>query len=253
MPPDYPNDKGLSARGLARRRFLRDSGALTTGLAATGAGHAQLAPIPAAARGTTTPLKAGEQMPVRLNINGHDYELLLESRVTLLDALREYAGLMGTKKGCDRGQCGACTVLVNERRINACLSFAMSHVGDRIVTIEGLAPAAGLHPMQRAFIAHDGFQGGYCTPGQICSAVALLDEARAGDASAVTADVAQTGPVTLTDVEIRERMSGNICRCGAYAGIVAAVRSVADPTVNPAVDRATGATAHPTIDIAEAR
>ena len=248
MPPDSPNDDGLTPRGLARRRFLRDSGALTTGLAATGAAHAQMAPRPPTARDAAAPLKAGAQVPVRLNINGHDYDLLLESRVTLLDALREYAGLMGTKKGCDRGQCGACTVLVNDRRINACLTLAMSHTGDRITTIEGLAPATGLHPMQQAFIVHDGFQCGYCTPGQICSAVALLAEARAGDASAVTTDVAQSGPATLSDDEIRERMSGNICRCGAYAGIVAAVRSVA----NPAVNRAASAIADPVSNPAEA-
>ena len=233
MPPDSAHDDhGLSARGVARRRFLRDSGALTTGLATAGAAPAQMMatqPVAAAA----APLAAGAQMPVRLNINGRDCQMLLESRVTLLDALREYAGLMGTKKGCDRGQCGACTVLVNERRINACLALAMTHVGDRIVTIEGIAPASGLHPMQQAFIAHDGFQCGYCTPGQICSAVALLDEARAGDASAVTADVTLRTPVVLSDDEIRERMSGNLCRCGAYAGIVAAVRSVANPVARP--------------------
>jgi xanthine dehydrogenase YagT iron-sulfur-binding subunit len=227
MSPHADHDDELSARGRARRRFLRDSGALTTGLAA-GATHAQMTPTSAPA--AAAPLPAGVALPMRLNINGHDYALTLESRVTLLDALREYAGLMGTKKGCDRGQCGACTVLVNGRRINACLALAISHVGDRIVTIEGLAPAAGLHPLQQAFITQDGFQCGYCTPGQVCSAVALLDEARAGDASAVTADVARIGPAELTDAEIRERMSGNLCRCGAYAGIVAAVRAVAGPS-----------------------
>lgn len=230
MPSDSSHDDGLlSARGRARRRFLRDTGALTTSLAAAGAAHAQSMQAPSAAPDGARPLAAGAQVPVRLDINGHGYELLLESRVTLLDALREYAGLMGTKKGCDRGQCGACTVLVNGRRINACLTLAISHVGDRIVTIEGLAPQTGLHPVQQAFIACDGFQCGYCTPGQICSAVALLDEARAGDASAVTPDVTSREPVVLTDDEIRERMSGNLCRCGAYAGIVAAVRTVGNP------------------------
>ena len=163
-------------------------------------------------------------MHVRLNVNGHDYDLTLEPRVMLLDALREYIGLTGTKKGCDRGQCGACTVLVNDRRINSCLALAVAHEGDRIRTIEGLAGATALHPVQSAFIAHDGFQCGYCTPGQICSAVGMLDEARGDTISAVTADVRRRGPVELSDVEIRERMSGNLCRCGAYAGIVAAIR-----------------------------
>ncbi len=163
-------------------------------------------------------------MHVRLDVNGHDYDLMLEPRVTLLDALREYIGLTGTKKGCDRGQCGACTVLVNDRRINSCLALAAAPEGDRIRTIEGLAGATALHPVQSAFIAHDGFQCGYCTPGQICSAAGMLDEARADTISAVTADVRRRGPVELTDAEIRERMSGNLCRCGAYVGIVAAVR-----------------------------
>ena len=228
--PSNAHDDELSVRGRARRRFLRDSGALTTGLAAAGAAHAQMTQAAVGAPAAPALLPAGTAVPLQLNINGHDYGLTLESRVTLLDALREYAGLMGTKKGCDRGQCVACTVLVNNRRVNACLSLAISHVGDRIVTIEGLAPPTGLHPMQQAFITHDGFQCGYCTPGQVCSAVALLDEARAGDASAATADVSRRAPVELTDAEIRERMSGNLCRCGAYAGIVAAVRAVANPS-----------------------
>ena len=169
-------------------------------------------------------------MRVRLDVNGHDYDLDLEPRVTLLDALREYIGLSGTKKGCDRGQCGACTVLVNDARINSCLALAVAHEGDRIRTIEGLAEATALHPVQAAFIEHDGFQCGYCTPGQICSAVAMLDEARRDTVSAATPDVRRSGPVALTDAEIRERMSGNLCRCGAYAGIVAAIRDAADRT-----------------------
>jgi xanthine dehydrogenase YagT iron-sulfur-binding subunit len=153
------------------------------------------------------------------------YRFTVDPRVTLLDLLREHIGLTGTKKGCDHGQCGACTVLVNGRRINSCLSLAASHDGDRVVTVEGLARGGALDPVQTAFIEHDGFQCGYCTPGQICSAVALLSEVRRGDASFVTRDLRRLGPIELTDDEIRERMSGNICRCGAYPGIVAAVKT----------------------------
>lgn len=160
--------------------------------------------------------------PVRLNINGKDCQLSLEPRVTLLDALREYIGLTGAKKGCDRGQCGACTVLVNGRRINSCLTLAVMHEGQEITTIEGLGQEGALHPLQAAFIERDAFQCGYCTPGQICSAVGLLKEAAANTASAVTADVRKI-PVVLDDSEIRERMSGNLCRCGAYTNIVSAI------------------------------
>ena len=163
---------------------------------------------------------------VRFVVNGHGHELELDPRVTLLDALRDHLHLKGTKRGCDRGQCGACTVLVNGRRINACLALAVAHDGDEIVTIEGLGEERALHPMQRAFIEHDAFQCGYCTPGQIIAAVALLDEAHAGAASAATRDAPSSGPVALDDDEIRERMSGNICRCGAYVNIVAAIRAV---------------------------
>ncbi|HEY7902945.1 MAG TPA: 2Fe-2S iron-sulfur cluster-binding protein [Casimicrobiaceae bacterium] len=220
------SDASLPAHGLARRRFLWHSGALTTSLAAAKAGaQVPRATPPAAPRAVA----AGQAMAVTLDVNGHEYPLMLESRVTLLDALREYIGLTGTKKGCDRGQCGACTVLADGRRINACLTLAASQAGTRIVTIEGLAQGATLHPMQQAFIANDGFQCGYCTAGQVCSAIALVDEARAGAPSAVTADLAAFGPVTLSDDEIRERMSGNLCRCGAYAGIVDAVRAVGNP------------------------
>ena len=173
---------------------------------------------------TTNP---GAPVHVRLNVNGHDYDLVLEPRVTLLDALRENIGLSGTKKGCDRGQCGACTVLVNDERINSCLALAVAHEGDRVRTVEGLADETALHPVQAAFIEHDGFQCGYCTPGQICSAVAMLNEARMDTVSAATRDVRRKGRVELSDAEIRERMSGNLCRCGAYVGIVAAVREAA--------------------------
>ena len=149
-----------------------------------------------------------EAVEVQFVLNGRAVQLRLDPRVTLLDALREHLALTGTKKGCDHGQCGACTVLVNGQRINSCLSFAVTHEGDEITTIEGLAKGEELHPVQAAFLEHDGFQCGYCTPGQICSAVALLREGHAG-----------------SDGEIREWMSGNICRCGAYPNIVAAIRA----------------------------
>lgn len=165
-----------------------------------------------------------EVVNVAMNINGTSHSLTLEPRVTLLDALRDHIGLTGTKKGCGRGQCGACTVLVNGQRINSCLSLAVMYDDAEITTVEGLARGNGLHPVQAAFIKHDGFQCGYCTPGQICSAVGAIAEAKAGTASAVTSDVRTQVQVKLTDAEISERMSGNICRCGAYPGIVAAVQ-----------------------------
>ena len=165
-------------------------------------------------------------VPVGLQINGASHQLSLDPRITLLDLLREGLGMTGTKKGCDHGQCGACTVLVNGRRINSCLSLAVTHDGDQISTIEGLSQGDELHPLQTAFLEHDGFQCGYCTPGQICSAVAMLNEAKAGAASYVTTDIGSSHPAKLTVAEIRERMSGNICRCGAYPGIVQAIQSV---------------------------
>ncbi len=160
-----------------------------------------------------------------LVINGETKKLTVDTRVTLLDLLRDHLHMTGTKKGCDHGQCGACTVLVNGQRVNSCLSLAVMHDGDSVTTIEGLAQGNALHPVQAAFIEHDGFQCGYCTPGQICSAVALLDEIKAGAPSFVTERLSTIQPIELTDEEIRERMSGNLCRCGAYAGIVAAVRA----------------------------
>jgi len=165
-------------------------------------------------------------MQVALTINGQARQLELDTRTSLLDALREHLHLTGTKKGCDHGQCGACTVLLNGRRINACLTLAVMHDGEDVRTIEGVGTPDELHPLQAAFIARDGFQCGYCTPGQICSAVGMLDEVRAGWPSHVTGDVASSH-VELTDEEIRERMSGNLCRCCAYPNIVAAIRDVA--------------------------
>jgi xanthine dehydrogenase YagT iron-sulfur-binding subunit len=167
--------------------------------------------------------------PVRVNlqINGRSHSLTLDPRTTLLDALREHLALTGSKKGCDHGQCGACTVLIEGRRINSCLTLAVMHDGQSVTTIEGLAGGGRLHPLQAAFVEHDGFQCGYCTSGQICSAVGMLAESRSGVPSYVTADLA--APQTeLTDAEIRERMSGNICRCAAYPNIVAAIKQAAE-------------------------
>jgi xanthine dehydrogenase YagT iron-sulfur-binding subunit len=198
-------------RGMTRRTFVGT-------MAATGV-------VGAIRPGEVEPAERSGAAPLALTINGRRRDLTVDPRTTLLDLLRENFALTGTKKGCDHGQCGACTVLVNGRRINSCLALAMAHDGDEVVTVEGLERDGVLHPVQQAFLEHDGFQCGYCTPGQICSAVALLDEMRAGAVSAVTPDVSRTGAVALTDDEIRERMSGNLCRCGAYAGIVTAVRA----------------------------
>ncbi|WP_411287076.1 2Fe-2S iron-sulfur cluster-binding protein [Phenylobacterium sp.] len=164
-------------------------------------------------------------MRTTITVNGEARALDLDPRTTLLDALREHLRLVGTKKGCDHGQCGACTVLVNGVRINACLSLAAMHDGDAVTTIEGIGAADRLHPMQAAFLERDAFQCGYCTPGQICSALGMLQEVADGWPSQASPDIA--GPVTLSDDEIRERMSGNICRCSAYPQIVAAIRDAA--------------------------
>ena len=164
-----------------------------------------------AAGGGTGAATGAETVAVSLKINGTAQSLKVDPRTTLLDALRERLQMTGTKKGCDHGQCGACTVLINGRRVNSCLTLALTCEGDEVTTIEGLAKGDELHPVQAAFIKHDGFQCGYCTPGQICSAVACIQEGHAKD-----------------DAEIREWMSGNLCRCGAYNGIVAAVREARD-------------------------
>jgi len=187
----------------------------------------------ASACATATPVLAAdapaEDAPVvskvTFEVNGSRRELELDIRTTLLDALREHLKLTGTKKGCDHGQCGACTVIVDGRRINACLSLAVMHEGDKITTIEGLGTPTDLHPMQAAFVKHDGYQCGYCTPGQICSAVAMLAEIKAGVPSHVSADL--TARPQISEAEVRERMSGNICRCGAYSNIIEAIAEVA--------------------------
>jgi len=203
---DAPNTQPLFGR-FSRRSFLTQLGAAS--LAAT------TAPLAHAAVVTQAPAEAVEKtavpgaVPVTLKINGQTHQIMLEPRVTLLDALRENLQMPGTKKGCDHGQCGACTVHVNGRRVNSCLSFAIMHQNDEITTIEGLAQNGELHPVQAAFIEHDGFQCGYCTSGQIMSGAALLKE-----------------PIGKEDVDVREAMAGNICRCGAYNNIVAAVQQV---------------------------
>jgi len=175
------------------------------------------------------PQSAPAKVPLSFTVNGERSTLELDARTTLLDALREHLELTGTKKGCDHGQCGACTVIVNGARINSCLSLAVQHEGDEVTTIEGLGSADNLHPMQAAFVKHDGYQCGYCTPGQICSAVAVLDEIKAGAPSHVQADL--TASPTPSNLEMRERMSGNICRCGAYSNIAEAMAEVAGAEV----------------------
>jgi xanthine dehydrogenase YagT iron-sulfur-binding subunit len=179
------------------------------------------------ARTAAKPTRTGDGTEkVSFTVNKRPLSLDLDPRTTLLDALREHLHLGGTKKGCDHGQCGACTVLVDGRRINSCLTLAVMHEGQEIVTIEGLGTPDAMHRMQAAFLEHDGFQCGYCTPGQICSAVGMLREAKAGWPSHVTEDVA-AHHIELTDEELRERMSGNVCRCAAYPNIIAAIKDAA--------------------------
>ena len=216
----------LGDLGNARREFLGQVSVTTAGLLAANLLTEQQ--ILAFDRDAAVDNQAAaDTIAVKLKINGTEKTVNIEPRVTLLDALRERLGLTGSKKGCDHGQCGACTVLINGRRALSCLTLAMQAEGNDITTIEGLAKGDELHPIQAAFIKHDGFQCGYCTPGQICSAVALLTEARNGEASYVTENFrANAKNLQLSDDEIRERMSGNICRCGAYPNIVAAIREV---------------------------
>jgi len=221
---DMPELKGV---GQARRTFMVQTGGggiglFAANLLATESALAQLPPVPGAA---SAPIVAQNVVGVTFKVNGTPQTLQLDSRVVLLDALRERLALTGSKKGCDQGQCGACTVLVDGQRVLSCLTLAATLEGREVTTIEGLAKGDQLHPMQAAFIKHDGFQCGYCTSGQICSAVGMLSEAQRGQVSHVTENVGRT-MTRLTDDEIRERMSGNICRCGAYPGIVAAIQEV---------------------------
>jgi xanthine dehydrogenase YagT iron-sulfur-binding subunit len=201
---------------ISRRKFLI-LGAVT----ATAFALPPFISLKAYAANLEQPMKAN----VTINVNGKPRELQLDTRTTLLDALREHLHLTGSKKGCDHGQCGACTVIVDGRRINSCLSLAVMHDGAEVTTIEGLGMPDNLHPMQAAFIKHDGYQCGYCTPGQICSAVAVLKEIRDGIPSHASASL--TEPPQLIATELQERMSGNICRCGAYSNIIEAISEVA--------------------------
>ncbi|HEY0157185.1 MAG TPA: 2Fe-2S iron-sulfur cluster-binding protein [Thermoanaerobaculia bacterium] len=219
----------LTGVGHTRRTFLGTTiagglGLFALDLLAQEEALAALAPAPDAV--VAADAAAQNLVKVAFKVNGATKTLQLDSRVVLLDALRERLALTGSKKGCDQGQCGACTVLVDGRRVLSCLTLTASLEGKEVTTVEGLAKGDQLHPMQAAFIKYDAFQCGYCTPGQLCSAVGLLEEARRGDVSHVTEDVTAATTTRLTDDQIRERMSGNICRCGAYPGIVAAIQEV---------------------------
>ena len=205
----------MTSDHVTRRGLFQGGAALAATVPLMAPAHA--APSAPASKGT--PMTA-----VELTVNGREVHLQLDPRTSLLDALREHLKLTGTKKGCDHGQCGACTVIVEGRRINSCLTLAVMHDGDAVTTIEGLGTPEALHPMQKAFVVHDGYQCGYCTPGQICSAVSVLDEIKAGIPSHVTEDLDK---VAFSEDEVRERMSGNICRCAAYSNIIAAISDVA--------------------------
>ncbi|MFE0500126.1 aldehyde dehydrogenase iron-sulfur subunit PaoA [Lysobacter soli] len=224
MDKESPLDpRGLDINPLETRVSRRKVLIAGTVTAASGA----LPAMATLANEATAPAEARPVVisKVTFEVNGQSRSLELDTRTTLLDALREHLRLTGTKKGCDHGQCGACTVIVDGRRINSCLTLAVMNEGAKITTIEGLGTPQNLHPMQAAFVKHDGYQCGYCTPGQICSAVAMLDEVKAGIPSHVTGDL--TARTRLSVDEARERMSGNICRCGAYSNIMDAIGDVA--------------------------
>lgn len=233
-PQDDGHHDGVSRRSFLGRFALAGAALAAptvSALAEPATAHAGAiaAPSVAAAEAQAAMVGATSRVPVTLKINGQDHSLRLEPRTTLLDALRENLHLTGSKKGCNHGQCGACTVLVNGKRSLSCLTLALAVEGDAITTIEGLSVGEALHPVQAAFLENDAFQCGYCTSGQICSAVGMLGEVDADHPSHVTLDVrTKVSRATLSDDEIRERMSGNLCRCGAYANIVAAVKEVAE-------------------------
>ena len=214
----------MNSLDATRREFLEAT--MTTGGAIAGGQPMSGAVSPAAAQGgAARDAAVPAQLDVVLRVNGAERRLTLDTRTTLLDALREHLRLTGSKKGCDHGQCGACTVMVDGRRVYSCLTLAVMHEGDEVTTIEGLGRPGDLHPMQAAFVRHDGYQCGYCTPGQVCASVAMLEEIKAGVPSHATADL--TAAPQATAEEIRERMSGNVCRCGAYSNIVDAIAEVA--------------------------
>ncbi len=206
--------QSLTSPDVTRREFL-----------VIGSSTVAATAMPPPAQGQEAASEAAPMFKVSLTVNGKKRDLEIDPRTTLLDALREHLHLTGSKKGCDQGQCGACTVISGGRRINSCLTLAIMHQGDEITTIEGLGTPDDLHPMQSAFVKCDGYQCGYCTPGQICSAVAMLDEVKAGIPSHATPDLME--PPKLSPDEVRERMSGNICRCGAYSNIFDAISEVA--------------------------
>ncbi|GAB3739821.1 2Fe-2S iron-sulfur cluster-binding protein [Spirosoma lituiforme] len=226
MPEDLNEilDTGVNRRHFLKLMTLAGGGILT---AQSAVAEQVLTRSVSAPASDYVPATLENGVNVSLNVNGETRKLLVDSRMTLLDTLRERLDLTGSKKGCDHGQCGACTVIVDGRRVLSCLTLAASCEGRTVKTIEGIAKGNQLHPVQAAFLKHDGFQCGFCTPGQICSAVALMDEAKNGEASYVTKNVrAKAGPVQLSTEEIQERMSGNLCRCGAYPNIVAAIQEV---------------------------
>jgi xanthine dehydrogenase YagT iron-sulfur-binding subunit len=205
-----------------RRQFLAAAGVVSGGVAAglPGVAGAEVAASPMAPR----------MMPLTISINKQTHRMTVDTRTSLLDLLREELSLTGSKKGCDHGQCGACTVLLDGRRVNSCLTLAIAAAGAEVTTIEGLGQPGNLSAAQSAFLEHDGFQCGYCTPGQICSATAMVEEARRGELSLVSWEAGKVSPPEITDDELRERMAGNICRCGAYPNIVAAVRQLTGGT-----------------------